>query len=93
MRVMARRSSGNVFLSVCWLGNGYNFLHKLREFGIKHNRYINYSVVLAGEIAISSPALSCSKNMLIFIPHSPINHSIVRIFIVPKAHFLSPDDA
>ena len=36
----------------------------MREFGIKHNRYANYRVALVGEIVISLPALSCSKNML-----------------------------
>ena len=43
---------GERFLSVCWLGNGYNFLHKLREFGIKNNRYVNCHVAQAGEITI-----------------------------------------
>jgi len=27
-----------------------------------------------------------------FIPNAPINLSMVRIFIVPKMRFLSPDD-
>ena len=80
------------FLSIYWLGNGYNFLHKLREFGIKHNRYVNCRMALAGEIAIFYPSNLVYKAWY-FIPHSPISHSVVRIFIVPKARFLSPDDA
>ena len=52
------------FLSIYWLGNGYNFLHKLREFGIKHNRYANHRVGLAGQTAILLPADSCLKGMV-----------------------------
>jgi len=63
---MAGKSSGNVSLSVCWLGNGYNFLHKLREFGIKHKRYVNCRMALAGEIAIFLPVDSCFKGMLFY---------------------------
>ena len=84
---------GERFLSVCWLSNGYNFLHKLREFGIKHNRYINYSVVLAGDIAIFFTCFVLFKKACYFIPNAPINPSLVRIFIVPKIRLLSPDDA
>ena len=36
------------------------FLH---EFGIKETRYANYCVAVVGEIAISLPTLSCSKDM------------------------------
>ena len=63
---MAKNSSASMFLSICWLGNGHNFLHKLREFGIKHNRYANYRVGLAGETAIFLPADSCLKGMLFY---------------------------
>ena len=42
---------------------GYN---SLREFGIKHNRYANYRVGLAGETAIFLPADSCLKGMLFY---------------------------
>jgi len=28
-----------------------------------------------------------------FIPNSPMNHSVIRIFIVPKIGFLCPDNA
>jgi len=54
------------FLSVCWLGNGYNFLHKLLEFGIKHKRYVNCRMALAGDIAIFLPVDSCFKGMLFY---------------------------
>ena len=54
------------FLSIYWLGNGYNLLHKLREFGIKHKRYANHRVGLAGETAILLPANSCLKDMLFY---------------------------
>jgi len=36
----------------------------MRKFGIKHNRYANCRVARVGEMVISLPVLSCSKNML-----------------------------
>jgi len=54
------------FLSIYWLGNGYNFHNNLRDFGIKHNRYVNCHMALAGETAILLPADSCLKGMLFY---------------------------
>ncbi len=73
------------FLSVYWLGNGYNFLHKLREFGIKHNRYVNCRMALAGDIAIFLPVDSCFKGMLFYpaLANQPF----------PRSHFHRSENA
>ena len=64
----------------------------LRQFGIKHNRYAFCCVAIVGEKAISLPVQSCSGAWFL-VPNSPMNPSVVRIFIVQRMRFLSPDDA
>ena len=40
---------------------------KIREFGIKHNRYVFCRIALVGEIAISLPVQSCSEGMVSYL--------------------------
>ncbi len=39
---------------------------KIREFGIRHSRYANYHMALAGEIAIFLLVDSCLKGMAFY---------------------------
>jgi len=39
---------------------------KIREFGIKHNRYVSCSVALASVKDISLPVQSCSEGMVTY---------------------------
>ena len=64
----------------------------MRGFGIKHNRYANWRVALVARwpfVYLSNLV----QRAWFLIPNAPINPSRVRIFIVPKMHLLSPDDA
>ena len=65
----------------------------MRKFGIKHNRYAFCRVALAGKIANRLPLQSCSEGYGFLIPNSPMNPSVVRIFIAPQMRFLNPDEA
>ena len=64
----------------------------LRQFGIKHNRYAFCCVAIVGEKAISYLS-NLVQGAWLLIPNLPIHYSVVRIFIVPRMHFLSPDYA
>ena len=64
----------------------------LRQFGIKHNRYAFCCVAIVGEKAISYLS-NLVQGAWLLIPNSPMNLSVVRIFIVPGMRLLSPDDA
>ena len=64
----------------------------LRQFGIKHNRYAFCCVAIVGEKAISYLSVLVQRAWFL-IPNSPIHHSVVRILIVPRMHFLSLDYA
>ena len=67
-------------------------MNSLREFGIKHNRYIFCWIALIGEKAISLTVQSCSEKMISYseLANKP---SVVRIFIVLKMRLLSPNYA
>jgi len=70
--------------------NSLTFIY-LREFGIN-------TIVMTTKRGVSwrDSHLFTSrflfKKAWYFIPHSAINHSVLRIFIVPKMYFLSLDD-
>ena len=67
-------------------------LKKLREFGIKHNRYAFCCVAIVGEKAISYLSVLVQRAWFL-IPNSPIHHSVARLVIVLERRLLSPDDA
>ena len=51
-------------LSDNFMQNRQYYQKTIREFGIKHNRYVNYRVALVDEMAIRLPVQSSLKGMV-----------------------------
>ena len=64
----------------------------MREFGEKQSLYqLPHSINWRDSQLVYLPSLV--QKAWYLIPKAPINHPIVRIFIVQKMRLLSPDDA